>query len=131
METGDIAPTVANQEKMGDTLKQTKKDKITIGLLIAIISALHYFTLVGYWPIHDFYRRLYYLPIILSAFKFRLRGGFIASLVVVFIYAPHLAFYFGEINMQVINQFLELGMFMIIGMITGYLVEKDHQKRKL
>lgn len=116
---------------MGDTMKKVNKDLLSIALLITLISGLHYFTLVGYWPIHDFYRRLYYLPIIIAAFKFRLKGGFITSLIVVLIYAPHLIFYFGEINIQVVNQFLELGMFMIVGMITGYLVEKDYHKRGL
>ncbi len=118
--------------KKGDNLKlENYKDKYIISILVLIISALHYFTLEGYWPIHDFYRRLYYLPIILAAFKYRFKGGFLTSLIVALFYTPHLIFYFGEINIQVINQFLELGMFLVIGMITGYLVEKDYRKRKL
>ena len=54
-----------------------------------------------------------------------------ASLAVVLLYAPHMIFYFGEINLEVINQFLEAGMFIIVGMITGYLVEGDFQKRSM
>lgn len=107
-----------------------KRSKIVIVLLLLIITILHYSTRLRPWGIHDFYRRLYYIPIILAAFKFRLRGGFIVSTLVVLIYAPHLLTYFGELNIEVINQFLESGMFMIIGLITGYLVEQDYKRGK-
>lgn len=111
-------------------MKVEKKSKLVIILLLILITVLHYSTRSALWGLHDFYRRLYYLPIILGAFKFRLRGGFIVSTLVVLIYAPHLLIYFGEINIEVINQFLESGMFMIIGLITGYLVEQDYKRGK-
>lgn len=112
-------------------MKQKSQSKIIIVSLLVVITALHYLNLSGSWPIHDFYRRFYYLPIILASFWFRIRGGFIISLVVALLYAPHLLFYFGEINIAVINQFLEVIMFMVVGLITGYLVEKDYRKRVL
>ncbi|WP_242876901.1 two-component system sensor histidine kinase NtrB [Alkaliphilus peptidifermentans] len=112
-------------------MKTKYRSEALIIILILAITGFHYFTMSVYWPVHDFYRRLYYLPIILASFKFRLKGGFLASLAVVLLYAPHLIFYYGEINIEVINQFLEAGMFMVVGMITGYLVEKDHKKRIL
>jgi len=111
-------------------MNKDKKSKIVIILLLLLITILHYSTRLRPWGIHDFYRRLYYIPIILAAFKFRLKGGFIVSTLVVLIYAPHLLTYFGELNIEVINQFLESGMFMIIGLITGYLVEQDYKRGK-
>ncbi|MBU5676961.1 sensor histidine kinase [Alkaliphilus sp. MSJ-5] len=111
-------------------MNDEKKYKLVIILLLILITGLHYSTQSSLWGIHDFYRRLYYLPIILGAFKFRLRGGFIISTLVVLIYAPHLLIYFGEINIEVINQFLESGMFMVVGLITGYLVEQDYKRGK-
>lgn len=79
---------------------------------------------------HDFFRRLYYVPIILAAFKFRLRGALVVSALTVSLYAPHLLVYFGEINMELLNQFLEAVMFIVLGFITGYLVEEDYQARR-
>jgi len=111
-------------------MNKEKKSKLVIILLLLLITILHYSTQLRPWGIHDFYRRLYYIPIILGAFKFRLRGGVIVSTLVVLIYAPHLLIYFGEVNIEVINQFLESGMFMIIGLITGYLVEQDYKRGK-
>ena len=112
-------------------LKDKGASKGIIIALILIITLLHYSTHSVRMPLHDFYRRLYYLPIILAAFKYRLKGGFFASLAIVMLYAPHTLFYFGVINLEVINQFLEAGMFMVVGLITGFLVEADYQKRSL
>jgi len=111
-------------------MRDEKKSKLVIALLLILITGLHYSTTLRPWGFHDFYRRLYYIPIILAAFKFRLRGGLIVSTLVVLVYAPHLLAYFGEVNIEVINQFLESGMFMVIGLITGYLVEQDYKRGK-
>lgn len=109
----------------------TNKDKwnLTLVLLLILgITGLHYGTTTSPWAMHDFYRRLYYIPIILAAFHFRLRGGFIASALVMLLYAPHLLLYFGRLDIAVINQLLEAGMFMVVGVITGYLAEESHRR---
>lgn len=108
---------------------------ILISLSILIITMLHYFTAVSRWDIHDFLRRLYYIPIIISGFKFRLKGGILASVVISLLYAPHLflpyVIYFGDGDIAIINQFLEIIMFVIIGTATGFLVESDFKKKKM
>ncbi len=107
------------------------KNFIFIASSILIITIIHY-TIVGTkFDVHDFYRRLYYIPIIWAAFKFRFKGGVIAAYSVSILYAPHLLQYFGEINIEVINQFFEIGMFLIVGTITGYLVESDYKKKNM
>ncbi|SHJ78692.1 hypothetical protein [Paramaledivibacter caminithermalis] len=94
----------------------------------------HYFTAVSRWDIHDFLRRLYYVPIIISAFRFRLKGGVLSSLVISLLYAPHLfvpyVVFLGHGDITVLNQFLEIIMFIVIGTATGFLVESDYKKKK-
>jgi glucose-6-phosphate-specific signal transduction histidine kinase len=63
-----------------------------IALMVIIISVLHYGTTVTMGYLHEFYKLLYYLPIILAAFYFGVRGGLIASLGISLIYLPHLMF---------------------------------------
>lgn len=109
--------------------ENNKRDLIFIGSNIVIITLLHYFTTSAKWDIHDFYRRLYYIPIIVSAYKFRLRGGIFASLIVFLFYAPHMLIYFREINIASLNQILEIVMFVVIGSITGFLAESDFKKK--
>lgn len=107
------------------------QEMIFISISIIGITLLHYFTIASRWDIHDFYRRLYYIPIIVAAFKFRLKGGVVSSFVISILYAPHLLLYFGEINIEVFNQFLEIMMFMVIGTATGFLVESDFKKKQM
>jgi len=99
-------------------------------LMLALVTGFHYFTESRDWELHDFFRRLYYFPIIIGAFKFRLRGALVVSVLTVVLYAPHLLVYFGELNMELVNQLLEAVMFVVLGLITGYLVEEDYKARR-
>ncbi len=108
-----------------------RKTLIFICVSVVIITLLHYFTLVPKTDLHDFYRRLYYIPIIVAAFKFRLRGGILTSIGVSLLYAPHMTVYFGVIDIEVLNQILEIIMFIVIGIVTGFSVESDYKKKKL
>ena len=99
-------------------------------LMLILVTAFHYFTGSRNWQIHDFFRRLYYFPIIIGAFKFRLKGALVVSVLTVILYAPHLLIYFGELNMELVNQLLEAVMFVVLGLITGYLVEEDYNARR-
>lgn len=118
------------QEIMRKPIQNKIKNILMIIFLIIVITILHYSKSLGLSDFHDFYRRLYYIPIVFGAFKFRLRGGFIISTIIVILYAPHRLVYFQRINLEIINQFLESGMFMFMGLITGYLVEQEYKREK-
>ena len=113
--------------------KRILKDRYfwIITVLISIITILHYSNLMSEWEIHLFYRKLYYIPIILSAFKYRLKGGLISSILISILYAPHLFMFGSEASIIVINQYLEIVLFLSIGFITGRLVELDYKKQRL
>lgn len=103
---------------------------------VMAITILHYVTAVTRWDIHEFLRRLYYIPIIVAAFKFRLKGGLITSIIVSLLYAPHLFvpqinLIGNESNITLVNQLLEIALFIGIGLITGFLVESDYKKKKI
>ncbi|OLS01978.1 sporulation kinase E [Tissierella creatinophila DSM 6911] len=102
-----------------------------ITLLILIITGLHYSNLMSEWEIHIFYRKLYYIPIILSSFRYRLKGGLISSILISILYAPHLLMFGGVVSITMINQYLEITLYLAIGFITGKLVELDYRKQKL
>ena len=114
-------------------LKNTLNNKNTwiITTLLIIITFLHYSNLMAVMELHNFYRMLYYIPIILAAFKYRLKGGLITSITVSLLYAPHIFLFNTEVNIALINQYLEIMLFLIIGFITGWLVEGDYNKQKL
>lgn len=113
--------------------KKILKDRYfwIITLLILVITSLHYSNLMSEWEIHLFYRKLYYVPIILSSFRYRLKGGLISSILISILYAPHLLMFGDEVSITMINQYLEITLYLAIGFITGKLVELDYKKQKL
>lgn len=122
------------QEKRGNLVKKKDiRDAAFLGATILAITLAHYYTATWRWDIHDFLRRLYYIPLIMTAFRFRLKGGILCSIIISAAYAPH--FLFPHIDccdapgVGILNQLLEMVMFIGIGSITGFLVESDYRKK--
>lgn len=113
--------------------KKIIKDKYfwIITFLTLSITFLHYSNLMSEWEMHIFYRKLYYLPIILSSFRYRLKGGLVSSIVVSILYAPHILIFGSGLSLTLLNQYLEIILFLTIGYITGKLVEVNYEKQKI
>lgn len=101
-----------------------------IAAALFLVTALHYGTPrdVSYHGLHDVWRRLYYIPIILGAFHYGLRGGFLTAGAVTLLYLPHVLFQWG--GMAHGNQYIELLMFWAIGLVTGALAAELHRRRR-
>lgn len=104
---------------------------ITIILLAAtilFIAALHYLTPVNSIVLHQVYQRIYYIPIILAAFWYGLRGGLAAATFAALSYLPHILLHWQHQNYEyALNQYAELSLFFVIGAVTGWLGD---QKRR-
>lgn len=107
-------------------MKNKFRIKGLIAILVMVISLLHYFGGDRDLPIHNFYRLLYYIPIILAAFNFGFKGGVTASLAVSLIYSPYILLTLRTFSAQTINEFLDIVLFFTVGIITGTLVEKKN-----
>lgn len=109
-----------------------KKNRVRIPLLlllVAAISSLHYFTTTHHSHLHDIYRRLYYIPIVLGGVWYALRGGLGMSLLVSLVYVPHILIQWQRMPMAHPEQYLELLLYNVIGGLTGLLVAKEHAQR--
>ncbi len=118
-------------------------------LLIGIVSTLHYITPHGNhgshtghvmtsaqsfdWnaAFHGIYRRLYYFPIILAAFRGGIRGGLGAAMLVVVIYLPHAFAVEWGLDHWVMpdpgmraEKILEILLYLAMGLVAGQLVER-------
>jgi signal transduction histidine kinase len=92
--------------------------------MIAIISLLHYNTHMHIHALHGIYRRLYYFPIILAAFRGGPAGGLGAALLVIALYVPHA---FGMIGFDpgtTVEKILEMLLYLLVGLLTGTLVAR-------
>lgn len=101
-----------------------------VASLIIGISVLHYKTTLTDAIFHDIYRRLYYLPIIIAAFRYQLVGGIGASLMISVIYLPHLLSHWSVSPGQGLNKLLEMVLYNIVGMVTGLLVARQERERQ-
>ncbi len=95
---------------------------------IVCISLSHYITGTEhkYHGLHEIYRRLYYVPIILSAFWFGLKGGIFCAVIVSFFYLPHVIFQWGgNFLTDDLPRTLEIVLYYIIGFVTGFLSQRQ------
>ncbi len=98
-------------------------------LLILAVTFMHYFTGTEHSNYHGIYRRLYYLPIILSGFWFGIRGGILAGIVVSAIYTPHILIQWEHHPTVRLEQILEIFLYNIIGLLTGGLSSQINFQR--
>jgi signal transduction histidine kinase len=105
---------------------------LLVWLPIAVITALHYGTSHELEWVHDVLRRLYYLPIVLAAFRHGLRGGLAAALVTSLVYLPH-AFAPGHHHHDPaggLEKALEILLYNSVGATAGWLAELERRRRR-
>jgi signal transduction histidine kinase len=98
---------------------------------ILLISAAHYFTDTQNHLHHAVFRRLYYLPIFVSALWFGLKGGLGASIASSVLYAPHILFQWKILPSMELEKYLEIILFNVVGALTGLLAEIANRRRDL
>ncbi|QOX80055.1 sensor histidine kinase [Trichlorobacter lovleyi] len=110
--------------------QQTYARLLLLVFVIASISLTHYLAPLQLHYLHDIFQRLYYLPIILSAFWFGLWGGVGCALLVSLLYAPHIVFQWGGSLTLELEKYLEILMYNVVGGLTGLLTQRDRRQRK-
>jgi len=103
-------------------------------VLIALtvgVTALHYLTATEREALHDIYRRLYYIPIVLGGLWFCLRGGIALSIFASLLYLPHIFLHWGHNPGIRLEQYLEIILYNLIGFMTGFLAERERRQKDL
>ena len=98
-------------------------------IMVLTITSLHYMTATQHSHLHDILRRLYYIPIIFGGLWFTLRGGLGVALLVSCLYAPHVLFQWGNLPTAHPEQYLEILLYNVIGLLTGLLSTREHAQR--
>lgn len=117
--------------RIGGCMKRTDvmRGSALLGCVIGI-SLLHYLTPLRLAMLHDIFQRLYYIPIILSAFWFGFRGGIGCAILVTICYAPHILFQWGGHLAMEMEKYLEVLLYNVVGGITGFLSEQERSRRE-
>jgi signal transduction histidine kinase len=101
---------------------------LILGVFITGISLFHYLTPLHVAYLHDIFQRLYYLPIILAALWFGLRGGLLCSLIVSLVYAPHILIQWGGHFGMEAEKYLEIILYNTVGGVTGFLSQRERER---
>jgi len=113
-------------------MKELLKDRVfwLVFAMVAVISTLHYTTAVSMEYFHEFYKLLYYIPIIVAAFYFGVPGGLITSLAVSIVYLPHIMFQWTGKFPHNLDRFLEIVIYIAVSLITGWLAQNERRERQ-
>ena len=113
---------------------------VFLWLPVVAVTVAHFGTPMEHEWLHDVLRRLYYIPIIVAAFLFGLRGALLTSIVVTLLYLPHAfwmigphAQHHGMIHADptgTANKLLELVLYNVVALVTGLLVEREQRARR-
>ena len=106
---------------------------LAVAACLVAVSLLHYLTPVTdhAHKLHDIYDRLYYVPIVMGAFAFGARGAIGTALAATALYVPHILLQWGHsAHGARPNQYLEMVMFNVIGVVTGVLAEGQRRRRE-
>lgn len=108
------------------------KRPVRIGIIIAtilVVSLLHYSTAIHHDWLHAFFQRAYYVPVLLGAMWFGWRGGLFAAALSALGYTPFIVTAWGAAPAYEANQFVEVGRFFVIGVLTGALFDRERMQR--
>jgi two-component system, NtrC family, sensor histidine kinase HydH len=94
---------------------------------VLVLSAGHYAapTHDPFW--HDLFRRLYYLPIIVAAFRYGLRGGLVAAATISVIFLPHVLMTRVMLPRQASEAVFEIPLYFVVGVVTGVLSDRQRK----
>ncbi len=101
-----------------------------VGLMVFAVSLLHYGTTTTRPLLHDVYRRLYYIPVGLSAVWFGLRGGLTVSGVIALLYTPHIVLFWNDMGRELWNRIMEVTLYFVFAGVTGYFADRDRRYRR-
>lgn len=103
---------------------------VLIAASIALISYFHYSTNPGIRDLHNVFSELYYLPLLMAALIFGLRGAVITYVLVAIVYFPHVLMQWTNKTPYIMNQLLH-GLFSgAFTLLAGYLVDREKKNRE-
>ncbi len=102
---------------------------IVLFAFIFAISLLHYETPTSHMWLHPLLQRAYYIPLLLMAIWYGWRGGVLAAVVTGILYIPHIQMAWRMNPEYYAAQWVEVGMFFIIGALTGVLADHERAQR--
>jgi signal transduction histidine kinase len=118
---------------MQDTTRRKTSNRWALfGVLAGVvgISLLHYLTHASHEHWHVVYQRLYYIPILVGAAMYGVRGGLAIATLTAVTYLPHILLQWQHDPLYRSNQLAEIVLFLIFGAVAGLLIDRLNRERE-
>jgi signal transduction histidine kinase len=103
---------------------------LLISALVAVITFFYYATVPQYTYYHTLFRDLYFLPLILAAVWFGLKGALGFSLAVTLLYLPFMMQNWQGLSPGDFNRLLEIFLFNAVTAILGAISDQEKAREK-
>lgn len=100
---------------------------------VLVLGIAHFAIGTGTHPahvVHVVLGGLYLLPIIAGALWFGLGGGVAVSLAVSHVYLAHVLLSWSNRPMENVNQYTTIGVYLLVGAVSGFLVERERRAHR-
>ncbi len=108
-----------------------KKYYIVIIVVSALfITYLHYWTTPENHILHNIQTELHYIPLLLGAIVFGLRGAVLTFIFITLLYLPYFITSWSDSVLSVINRLLHILLSGLISALAGFLVDRERRQRR-
>ncbi|MCB8814316.1 two-component system sensor histidine kinase NtrB [Desulfosporosinus shakirovi] len=106
-------------------------DLIAIGLVVAVLTSIHYTNYHYEVDYHILLQFAYYLPVIYAAMRFGPAGGIISSFIITLLFIPLMWHMQADLSPAAkYTQWVEVGLINVIGWLTGILTEEERKAKR-
>ncbi|TGE32827.1 ATP-binding protein [Desulfosporosinus sp. Sb-LF] len=119
-----------NHELLDQNRTRTLFDLSAIGLVVAILTAIHYTNYHYEMNYHILLQFAYYLPVIYAAMRFGPAGGILSGLVITLLIMPFMTHFHAMNPSAIYTQWVEIGLINVIGWLTGFLIEQERRAKR-
>ena len=113
---------------MTETTNEAKRKVVVLATVTAVVTAFHFVIPTEphvYHQAHIILRKLYFLPPVVAGAWFGLRGAFLTTLSISVVFTIHAFWDWPGNYMEQANQMGELASFWVVGLVPGYLFERQ------
>ena len=103
---------------------------IVIAALTMVITSLHFGIGQNYHYGHIVLRELYFLPILLAAFWFGVKGGLVTSIGISILYSPLIFMHWQDFAPDDLDKMLEVVLFNVVALVLGILRDREKRREK-
>jgi len=103
---------------------------IAITVSALFVTYLHYSTSEKIHALHDIYRELYYIPLLMGAMVFGLKGAVITYIFVSALYLPYFITSWTGIYLRETDRLLQLLFPGLAALIAGFLIDRERKHRE-